>query len=150
MSNMVTIAISAKSATKALATIFSSISLVNFFFLALNMAINSQRPPSSAGIGNTFIQAKETESNAAKNAKLAGPAEVNAGNSTPIIPTGPDTESPTEEIASCPFCRTYESGLNCEPTPDIKFQTITPRPLKVSPVSCAVKPTPTIGADQVE
>ena len=85
---------------KARETILSSVALSSFFFLALKIAIKSHRPPSNAGIGKTFIHAKETEINAPRKAKLVGPAEVNAGNSTPIIPTGPETESPTDEIAA--------------------------------------------------
>ena len=112
--------------------------------------MRSHRPPSKAGIGSTFIHASDTEISAVRNAKLAGPAEVNAGNNTPIIPTGPDTESPTDEIASCPLCRTFASGLNSDPTPDTKFHSIIPSPLKVSPVICTVNPAPTTGADHVE
>ena len=83
--------------------------------------MSNHRPPSNAGIGNTFIQASDTDIKAVKNAKLVGPAAVNAGNSTPTIPTGPDTESPTDEIASWPFCLTLASGLNNEPTPVVSL-----------------------------
>ena len=95
---------------KARDTIFSSISLVNFFLRNLKIAIRSQRPPSSAGIGNTFMQANDTEINAARKAKLDGPAAVKAGNSTPMMPTGPETESPTDEMAALPVSRTPGIG----------------------------------------
>ena len=101
MSIIVTIRIKTRSTIKARETIFSSISLVNFFFLTLYSAIKNHRPPSSAGIGKTFIHANETEINAARKARFVGPAAVKAGNKTPIIPTGPETESLTSESASC-------------------------------------------------
>ena len=106
------------------------------------MAIKNHLPPSSAGIGKTFIQASDTEIRAARKAKFEGPAAVNDGNKTPIIPTGPVTESPTVLIASLPLSRTFPSKLSCCPTPEIKFQTNCPRPLNVSPVSCKVSPAP--------
>jgi len=51
----------AKRKRKVVAIIFPSASVESFFLINLEIVIIVQRPPSRAGIGRTFIQAREME-----------------------------------------------------------------------------------------
>ena len=141
--------LSAIRAKKARPTIFSSVCFLSFLPRSLKSPIRNQRPPSRAGIGRTFIQAREMEITAAKKARLVGPALVKAGKSTPIIPTGPETESPTLLICFFPSSLVWLSPLNCLTTPWKIFLMSSPKPSKVLVVIWAVVPIPTKDADQV-
>ena len=112
------------------------------------MVIRSQRPPSSAGIGRTFIQARLTEIRAARKA-MSEAEPTKAGKIVPSIPTIPVTPCPASEICSLPCSRVEESRETWRAAPVMRFQSIFPNPTKVSLVSWAVVPSPTRGADQV-
>ena len=70
---MVISAASTRSAMKAPLTILLSVSGVSGRFRNLKRAMRSQRPPSRAGIGRTFIQASEIEMMAARRRMLVSP-----------------------------------------------------------------------------
>ena len=62
--------------------------LVNFFLNNLKPAIVNHRPPSSAGIGSTFITASVSEMIAASSKICVTPELSTDGNRTPKMPTG--------------------------------------------------------------
>ena len=75
----------------------SSASFVSGLRITRYNAVTNHRPPSSAGIGKTFITASVSEIIAAIINTYVAPAFSAAGKMMPKIASGPATLSPTAE-----------------------------------------------------
>ena len=75
------------------------------------MVIMSHLPPSRAGIGKTFMQAREMEITAIKRKSMVGPEWIRFGKYPPMMPTMPETPSVASEIWFFPCRLILLSGL---------------------------------------